>query len=235
MPPTMPPTIPPTIPPTMFGATASTTEISLAEGKNNTTVQCGVPGPWSECLPHFRLVSTPSNEDDIQTEYFVDRRQAPDALAEPSHWAPEPCHPFHREERAGGSGPAAGHRGGARQRHRLYPNSGDGNRGTEPAICASSAAHARSAVANRTSRDVRRGGLHRDFIQHVIVAGVNYLRVVMEVRIHSSSGYFSVVIDVDQYPRHDSSHASGSPDPLWRDGHVTADHRAAGEDQGWAG
>ena len=71
---TMPPTIPPTIPPTMFGATASTTEISLAEGKNNTTVQCGVPGPWSECLPHFRLDSTPSNGDDIQTEYFVDRR-----------------------------------------------------------------------------------------------------------------------------------------------------------------
>ena len=68
------------MPPTMFGATASTTETSLAEGENNTTVQGGIPGPWSERLPHFRLDSTPSNGDEIQTEYFVDRRQAPDAL-----------------------------------------------------------------------------------------------------------------------------------------------------------
>ena len=72
---------PGSMPPTMFGATASTTETSLAEGENNTTVQGGIPGPWSERLPHFRLDSTPSNGDEIQTEYFVDRRQAPDALA----------------------------------------------------------------------------------------------------------------------------------------------------------
>ncbi|MEC5168684.1 FAD-binding protein [Glaciihabitans sp. GrIS 2.15] len=72
---------PGSMPPTMFGATASTTETSLAEGENNTTLQGGIPGPWSERLPHFRLDSTPSNGDEIQTEYFVDRRQAPDALA----------------------------------------------------------------------------------------------------------------------------------------------------------
>lgn len=69
------------MPPAMFGATALTTEASLAEGENNTTVQGGVPGPWSERLPHFRLDSTPSNGDELQTEYFVDRRHAPDALA----------------------------------------------------------------------------------------------------------------------------------------------------------
>lgn len=69
------------IPPRMFGATAATTETSLVEGQDNTTVQGGIPGPWSERLPHFRLDSTPSNGDELQTEYFVDRRQAPDALA----------------------------------------------------------------------------------------------------------------------------------------------------------
>ena len=69
------------MPPTMFGATAAITETSLAEGQNNTTVQGGIPGAWSERLPHFRLDSTPSNGDELQTEYFVDRRRAPGALA----------------------------------------------------------------------------------------------------------------------------------------------------------
>ena len=69
------------MPSTMFEATAATTETSLAEGENNTTVQGGIPGPWSERLPHFRLDSTPSNGDELQTEFFVDRRTAPDALA----------------------------------------------------------------------------------------------------------------------------------------------------------
>ena len=69
------------MPSTLFGAVAATTETSLAEGGNNTTVQGGIPGPWSERLPHFRLDSTPSNGDELQTEYFVDRRTAPDALA----------------------------------------------------------------------------------------------------------------------------------------------------------
>jgi xylitol oxidase len=69
------------MPAAMFGAPAAMTETSLAEGENNTTVQGGIPGPWSERLPHFRLDSTPSNDDELQTEYFVDRRQAPGALA----------------------------------------------------------------------------------------------------------------------------------------------------------
>ena len=69
------------MPAAMFGAPAAMTETSLAEGENNTTVQGGIPGPWSERLPHFRLDSTPSNGDELQTEYFVDRRQAPGALA----------------------------------------------------------------------------------------------------------------------------------------------------------
>lgn len=56
---------------------ADTIGDSLSE---NLTTQGGVPGPWSERLPHFRLDSTPSNGDELQTEYFVDRRHAVEAL-----------------------------------------------------------------------------------------------------------------------------------------------------------
>jgi alditol oxidase len=41
----------------------------------------GVAGPWSERLPHFRLDARPSaGGDELQTEYFVDRRHAVDAI-----------------------------------------------------------------------------------------------------------------------------------------------------------
>jgi xylitol oxidase len=40
----------------------------------------GAAGPWLERLPHFRLDSTPSNGDEIQSEYFVDRRHGAAAL-----------------------------------------------------------------------------------------------------------------------------------------------------------
>jgi xylitol oxidase len=47
---------------------------------DNVTELGGVPGPWMLRLPHFRLDAQPSFGDEIQTEYFVDRRHAPDAL-----------------------------------------------------------------------------------------------------------------------------------------------------------
>lgn len=46
----------------------------------NCTVQGGVAGPWLERLPHFRLGFTPSQGDELQSEYFVDRRDAPAAI-----------------------------------------------------------------------------------------------------------------------------------------------------------
>jgi alditol oxidase len=46
---------------------------------DNLTVH-GVAGPWSERLPHFRIDATPSNGDEIQSEYFVDRHRGPEAL-----------------------------------------------------------------------------------------------------------------------------------------------------------
>jgi xylitol oxidase len=35
------------------------------------TEQLGVPGPWYERLPHFRMNFTPSSGQELQTEYFV--------------------------------------------------------------------------------------------------------------------------------------------------------------------
>ena len=45
------------------------------------TVRAGIAGPWSDRLPHFRLDAPPSaGGDELQTEYFVDRQHAVDAL-----------------------------------------------------------------------------------------------------------------------------------------------------------
>lgn len=44
------------------------------------TEQAGVTGPWYERLPHFRAEYTPSNGDELQSEYFVARADGPAAL-----------------------------------------------------------------------------------------------------------------------------------------------------------
>ncbi|PCE15154.1 FAD-binding protein [Microbacterium sp. SZ1] len=44
------------------------------------TEQLGVPGPWSERLPHFRLEFTPSAGAEIQSEYLVPRSDAVEAI-----------------------------------------------------------------------------------------------------------------------------------------------------------
>jgi xylitol oxidase len=46
----------------------------------NCTAQMGVPGPWHERLPHFRMEYTPSSGEELQTEYFVGREDAVAAL-----------------------------------------------------------------------------------------------------------------------------------------------------------
>lgn len=53
------------------------------------TAQGGVPGPWHERLPHFRLEHTPSNGDELQSELFVARADAPAAIAALRALAPE--------------------------------------------------------------------------------------------------------------------------------------------------
>ncbi|MCS5713835.1 FAD-binding protein [Herbiconiux sp. CPCC 205716] len=65
-----------------FGARPAGSKVMSPAGDDldNTTVQGGVPGPWSERLPHFRADVTPSAGDEIQTEYFVSRADARAAL-----------------------------------------------------------------------------------------------------------------------------------------------------------
>ena len=46
----------------------------------NCTAQLGVPGPWWDRLPHFRMGFTPSNGDEIQSEYHVPREHAVAAI-----------------------------------------------------------------------------------------------------------------------------------------------------------
>jgi xylitol oxidase len=45
-----------------------------------TTEQLGAVGPWHLRLPHFKLEFTPSNGAELQSEYFVPRKDGPAAL-----------------------------------------------------------------------------------------------------------------------------------------------------------
>ncbi|OXM49626.1 FAD-binding protein [Amycolatopsis thailandensis] len=47
---------------------------------DNCTRQLGVPGPWHERIPHFRLDFTPSVGNELQTEYFVPMKHAVEAM-----------------------------------------------------------------------------------------------------------------------------------------------------------
>ena len=46
----------------------------------NCTEQLGMPGPWHERLPHFRLEFVPSAGDELQSEYLLPRAAAADGL-----------------------------------------------------------------------------------------------------------------------------------------------------------
>jgi xylitol oxidase len=50
------------------------------ESAENVTDQMGIPGPWHERLPHFRMGFTPSSGDELQSEYFVPIAAAYDAI-----------------------------------------------------------------------------------------------------------------------------------------------------------
>ena len=55
-------------------------EANPLAGLDDVTELGGVPGPWMLLLPHFRLDGTPSFGDELQSEYFVARSDAPAAL-----------------------------------------------------------------------------------------------------------------------------------------------------------
>jgi xylitol oxidase len=68
--------------PEFFGAKLATKNLHpIAElSAENCTEQMGVPGPWYERLPHFRMGFTPSAGKELQSEYFVPRQQAVEAI-----------------------------------------------------------------------------------------------------------------------------------------------------------
>lgn len=66
----------------LFGALPATTERHPILGIDpvNCTPQLGVAGAWSDRLPHFKMGFTPSNGDEIQSEFHVARRHAAAAI-----------------------------------------------------------------------------------------------------------------------------------------------------------
>ena len=69
-------------PPELFGAKLAVRNLHpIAElSAENCTEQMGVSGPWYERLPHFRMGFTPSAGKELQSEYFVPRHNAIDAI-----------------------------------------------------------------------------------------------------------------------------------------------------------
>jgi xylitol oxidase len=67
---------------TLFGAVAATVDRHPIIGLDpvNCSPQLGVPGLWSERLPHFRMGFTPSSGAEIQSEYLVPRPHAVAAI-----------------------------------------------------------------------------------------------------------------------------------------------------------
>src|SRR6202163_279892 len=68
--------------PEFFGAKLATKNLHpIADlSAENCTEQMGVPGPWYERLPHFRMGFTPSAGKELQSEYFVPRQHAVEAI-----------------------------------------------------------------------------------------------------------------------------------------------------------
>ena len=65
-----------------YGATRATKNLHpIAElSAENCTDQLGLEGPWYERLPHFKMGFMPSAGKELQTEYFVPRPNAVDAI-----------------------------------------------------------------------------------------------------------------------------------------------------------
>lgn len=64
--------------PELFGARLATKRLHpiASLSSENCTEQMGVPGPWHERLPHFRMDFTPSSGEELQTEYILPRQHA---------------------------------------------------------------------------------------------------------------------------------------------------------------
>jgi alditol oxidase len=68
--------------PEFYGAKLATAKLHPIAGHDAEpcTEQQGIPGPWYERLPHFRMNFTPSSGRELQTEYFVPRERGYEAI-----------------------------------------------------------------------------------------------------------------------------------------------------------
>ncbi len=68
--------------PELYGAKLATRNLHPIRelASENCTDQMGVPGPWHERLPHFKMNFTPSSGKELQAEYFVPFSNAVAAL-----------------------------------------------------------------------------------------------------------------------------------------------------------
>jgi xylitol oxidase len=75
----------------LFGARAAATQRHPIPGGDPgaCTPQLGVPGPWYDRLPHFRLEFTPSAGEEIQSEYLLPRTDARAAIEALRRLAPQ--------------------------------------------------------------------------------------------------------------------------------------------------
>jgi xylitol oxidase len=63
-----------------FGAPRDLGPVRLVDAPVDNLTVVGAVGPWSERLPHFRIEAPPSNGNEIQSEYFIDRGSGAAAL-----------------------------------------------------------------------------------------------------------------------------------------------------------
>jgi xylitol oxidase len=68
--------------PELLGATLATRRLHPIPGHSaeSCTEQLGIPGPWYERLPHFRINSTPSSGAELQSEYLIPRERGYEAI-----------------------------------------------------------------------------------------------------------------------------------------------------------
>lgn len=71
-----------TPPADLYGAPPSPVPLHMIAGESveAVTEQGGVPGPWLDRLPHFRMGHKPSSGEELQSEYLVPREHAVEAL-----------------------------------------------------------------------------------------------------------------------------------------------------------
>ncbi len=75
-------TEPMTLAPEFYGAKLATQNMHPLDDHSaeNCTEQMGVPGPWYERLPHFKMGFTPSSGKELQSEFFVPIDKAYEAM-----------------------------------------------------------------------------------------------------------------------------------------------------------